>query len=103
MAKATERTTWDTLPGRPDDLVTDAALLAALVPYVKMRPDPAATLDDNSRIERIDYSDGAYKELTWTDDRLTRRDLVVGSVTYRRDITYDANGIFSSATDSVIS
>ena len=30
MAKATERTTWDTLPGRPEDLVTSTALQAAI-------------------------------------------------------------------------
>jgi hypothetical protein len=30
MANATERTTWDTLPGRPNDLVFSEALQAAI-------------------------------------------------------------------------
>lgn len=33
MAKADERTTWDSLPGRPNDLVNNAGLQAALVQY----------------------------------------------------------------------
>lgn len=65
MAKAIERVTWDTLPGRPNDLVSSEALQAALANLLQARivAGPGISTSYNSGTGILTIS--AISDSTW--------------------------------------
>jgi len=55
---------------------------------------------DAGRLSRVDYSNGAYKTLAYTGDKLTQVTLVKDGVTRVREFVYNPDGTLSSVTEA---
>jgi hypothetical protein len=51
------------------------------------------------RLARVDYSNGAYKTLSYTNGQLTQVNLVKDGITLVREFSYNPDGTLSSATE----
>lgn len=66
-------------------------------------PSPALTRDSAGRLTRIDYGDGAMKQIAYrTDGRIDYVDLTSQGTVLRKTMTYNSAGDLTGITETVI-
>lgn len=56
----------------------------------------------NGSLARVDYADGSYKSLTYSEGKLVQVDFVREGVTLRKTLSYDTLGNLSSVAQSIL-
>jgi len=97
----------------PEIIYTDDPTQLELVELAEQGPPgPAGSAGDVSgtapvmtydagRLVRVDYSNGAYKTLAYTGDKLTQVSLVKDGITLVREFSYNPDGSLAGVTETV--